>query len=124
MQIQRLGDGRVGYPLGPVLSCMESPACTLRRRVRSLYPGFSEAQVERFIHFLLLRRASPFTTLLRQEMEYAALDRSLRAWARQGDAGALCHLDDRDAPEHAARITALVAAGAVAADQALGLVEV
>ena len=85
--IQRLGDGRVGYPLGPVLSCIQSPACTLRRRVRSLYPGFTETQVEQFIQFLLLRRSSPFTTLLRQEMEYAALDRSLRAWARQGDAG-------------------------------------
>ncbi|MFJ4354180.1 NEL-type E3 ubiquitin ligase domain-containing protein [Pseudomonas sp. NPDC089428] len=84
--IQRLDDGRVGYPLGPVLSCLDSPGTTLRRRVRSLYPGFSEAQVERFIHFLLLRRSSPFTTLLRQEMEYDALDRSLRAWARQGDA--------------------------------------
>ncbi|WP_085673004.1 MULTISPECIES: NEL-type E3 ubiquitin ligase domain-containing protein [unclassified Pseudomonas] len=84
--IQRLDDGRVGYPLGPVLSCLDSPGTILRRRVRSLYPGFSEAQVERFIHFLLLRRSSPFTTLLRQEMEYDALDRSLRAWARQGSA--------------------------------------
>ncbi|MCY1310150.1 hypothetical protein D9M70_603170 [compost metagenome] len=43
---------------------------------------------------------------------------------RQRDAGALGHLDDGDPSQHAARITALVAAGAVAADQPLGLVEV
>ncbi|WGV19548.1 NEL-type E3 ubiquitin ligase domain-containing protein [Pseudomonas putida] len=83
--LQRLADGRVGYPLGPVLSCLESPECTLRRRVRSLYPIFQEEQVEEYLDLMYQRTSSPYSSLLMQEMEFDRLDESLQAWTRRAD---------------------------------------
>lgn len=83
--LQRLGDGRLGYPLGPVQSCLESPTCNLRRRVRTLYPTFDEEEVDIYVDLLERRTTSPFSTLLAQEIEYERLDERLRDWSRQGD---------------------------------------
>lgn len=83
--LQRLGDGRVGYPLGPVLSCLESPECVLRRRIIALYPGLNEAQAEHYLDLLYQHTASPFSSLLRLELEYDQLSQRLNAWARHAN---------------------------------------
>ncbi|MGE8115196.1 NEL-type E3 ubiquitin ligase domain-containing protein [Pseudomonas sp. NPDC086566] len=83
--LQRFGDGRIGYPLGPVLSCLDSPECTMRRRIRDLYPSFAEDEVERYLEMMYRRSSSPFSSLLMQEMEYDHLDDTLRIWARHTD---------------------------------------
>ncbi|MGE8323156.1 MAG: NEL-type E3 ubiquitin ligase domain-containing protein [Pseudomonas sp.] len=80
--LQRLEDGRVGYPLGPLLSCLEQPELTLRRRIRSLYPSFNEEAVERYLGLLYQYTLSPYSALLNQEQEYDRLDERLNAWAR------------------------------------------
>jgi len=84
--LQRLDDGRIGYPLGPVQSCLGSEQCPLRRRIRSLYPGFSDADVEQFRILLYERTTSPYDSLLRQEREYDRLDQSLSLWSQHADA--------------------------------------
>lgn len=80
--LQRLGDGRVGFPLGPVLSCLESPECALRRRIHSLYPSMDEASVEHFLDFLYQQTSSPYSSMLRLELEYDQLSQRLNAWSR------------------------------------------
>ncbi|MFJ4387241.1 NEL-type E3 ubiquitin ligase domain-containing protein [Pseudomonas sp. NPDC089408] len=80
--LQRLDDGRVGYPLGPVLSCLESPECVMRRRIHALYPSLNEAQTEHYLDLLYQHTASPFSSLLRLELEYDQLTQQLNAWAR------------------------------------------
>lgn len=76
----RLPDGRVGYPLGGRVPGREYSARTLRDRVRALYPGFSEAQVESFFQRLLQEPGSPFDYLIEHERNYAQLDHALNRW--------------------------------------------
>ena len=83
---QRLDDGRIGFPLGPVQSCLGTPECALRRRIRSLYPAFDDADVEHFRALLYERTSSPYSSLLRQEQEYDRLDQSLGLWSRHAGA--------------------------------------
>ncbi|MCM8914159.1 hypothetical protein LJD21_18445 [Pseudomonas inefficax] len=82
---QRLGDGRAGYPLGPVLSCLDSPECVLRRRILALYPSLNEVQAEHYIDLLYQHSASPFSSVLRLELEYDQLSQRLNAWARHAN---------------------------------------
>ena len=83
--LQRLEDGRMGYPLGPVQSCMRGTECPLRRRIRSLYPSFNEADVDSFRELLYQHTRSPYSSLLRQEREYDRLDQSLSNWSQHPD---------------------------------------
>ncbi|AXM98756.1 NEL-type E3 ubiquitin ligase domain-containing protein [Pseudomonas plecoglossicida] len=76
----RLPDGRVGYSLGGRVPGREYSARTLRDRVRVLYPGFNEAQVESFFQRLLQEPGSPFDHLIEHERNYAQLDRALNRW--------------------------------------------
>lgn len=77
----RLPDGRVGYTLGGRVSAREYSARTLRNRIRALYPGFSEEQVESFFQRLLQEAGSPFDHLIEHERNYAQLDRALNRWS-------------------------------------------
>lgn len=76
----RLSDGRVGYPLGGLISRRQGVVGTFRDRIRALYPSFNEAQVESFLQGLLREEGSPFDHLLQHERNYARLDRALEQW--------------------------------------------
>ncbi|KKO14640.1 NEL-type E3 ubiquitin ligase domain-containing protein [Pseudomonas putida] len=78
--MQRLADGRLGYPLGGCQSCIGSPERVVRQRVRALYPGIGDVGVDRYIQTLLEMRGGLFENLLRVEQEYRRLDDSLLAW--------------------------------------------
>lgn len=77
---QRLPDGRVGYLLSGRGQGPANARETLRTRVRSLYPGFSDTQVEDYLNLLLRRPGEAFDILLEQEENYVRLDRSLNRW--------------------------------------------
>jgi hypothetical protein len=84
--MHRLANGKVGYLLGGHGSKRTSrPAAeqALRDRIRGLYPAFDDEQVERYLLILQNHGGSPFNSLLHQELQYSALDVSLRAWTRQ-----------------------------------------
>ncbi|QVM89708.1 hypothetical protein JYG34_16970 [Pseudomonas entomophila] len=79
---RRLPDGRVGYPLGGQVS--RSSNSTLRSRVRALYPGFSDDEVEWYVQRLQRDHAWPIGALLEQEHNYGQLDEALQQWVSQG----------------------------------------
>ncbi|MFV3290260.1 NEL-type E3 ubiquitin ligase domain-containing protein [Pseudomonas sp. NY11955] len=80
--LQRLADGRVGYLLcGRVTSPVPSGQ-VLRRRIRSLYPGFDEQEVERTLRVLMRYPGSAYSSLLRMELNYVYLDEHLNTWVR------------------------------------------
>lgn len=76
----RLSNGRVGYPLGGLVSRRRGVVGTFRDRIRALYPTFNEDQVESFMQRLLSEEGSPFDHLLQHERNYARLDRTLERW--------------------------------------------
>lgn len=82
--MQRLADGRLGYPLGGCQSCIGSPERVVRQWVRALYPGIGDVGVDRYIQTLLDMRGGLFENLLRVEQEYRRLDDSLLAWVAEG----------------------------------------
>lgn len=82
--MQRLADGRAGYPLGGCQSCISSPERVVRQRVRALYPGIGDAGVDRYVQSLVDMRGGLFENLLRVEQEYRRLDDSLLAWVEEG----------------------------------------
>ncbi|MRF43669.1 hypothetical protein GIJ78_24340 [Escherichia coli] len=82
--MQRLADGRLGYPLGGCQSCIGSPERVVRQRVRALYPGIGDVGVDRYIQTLLDMRGGLFENLLCVEQEYRRLDDSLLAWVAEG----------------------------------------
>ncbi|WP_313740108.1 NEL-type E3 ubiquitin ligase domain-containing protein [Pseudomonas sp.] len=77
---QRLPDGRVGYELSGRGSAMRSHQ-VLRDRIRALYPGLNEEDVERYLEIILGSNQSPFEALLEQEESWQRLDRALGRWA-------------------------------------------
>ncbi|MEN5238856.1 NEL-type E3 ubiquitin ligase domain-containing protein [Pseudomonas sp. TWI923] len=77
---RRMPDGRVGYPLsgrGDPRQAMES---TFRARVRALYPGIEEAELEVWMADYRQSHPAAFSRLLRQEQQYRDLDEHLQAW--------------------------------------------
>lgn len=79
---RRMPDGRYGYPLSGRASAGSSAARTLRDRVRALYPGFSDGQVETYVELLGNSPGSAFTNLLSEELEFRSLNRALRTWVQ------------------------------------------
>lgn len=77
---QRLADGRVGYLLSGRGAGRNPAEETLRARIRTLYVGFSDRQVEDFMYLLLQAPGSAFDNLLSQEQQYLQLDASLATW--------------------------------------------
>ncbi|MBI6923415.1 hypothetical protein JET66_01955 [Pseudomonas putida] len=83
----RLPDHRYGYLLSGRGSANHLAERTLQDRVRSLYPGFSAQQLERYLQVLEEQPGSPFTHLLELEGQYSRLDLTLEQWtARPADA--------------------------------------
>ncbi|MBH3427458.1 NEL-type E3 ubiquitin ligase domain-containing protein [Pseudomonas alkylphenolica] len=76
----RLADGRVGYPLSGRGQSRSIAENTLRARIRALYVGFSENEVENYLNLLLQANGSAFDNLLNQEHEYLQLDVALSNW--------------------------------------------
>ncbi|NIE76972.1 hypothetical protein F3J45_21265 [Pantoea sp. Ap-967] len=73
----RLADGRFGYPL----SGRGAPrAAVLRERVRALYPGMADQDVQRYLLRLQGTPTSVFTMLLRQEQAFERLSQGLDTW--------------------------------------------
>lgn len=82
----RLPDRRFGYLMsGRGGRGSHVAERTLEDRVRSLYPGFSERQLEIYLQVLDEQPGSSFTALLAQEQSYAQLDRDLQSWAEDED---------------------------------------
>ena len=77
---QRLSDGRAGYPLSGRGQGRNWAERTLRNRIRELYWGLNEGQVDTFLQRLLLS-GSPYENMLRLEGEYSQLDLALNRWA-------------------------------------------
>lgn len=77
---QRMADGRVGYPLSGRSPGRPPAATTLRTRIRALYWGFTDDQVEEFLARLQQNPNTMFDTLLDHERNYARLDRALIHW--------------------------------------------
>ncbi|MCE7765682.1 hypothetical protein GQL56_23820 [Pseudomonas putida] len=82
--VRRLPDGRVGYPLGGMLSRQDDILDALARRVRGLYPSLSDEEVEGMIQQWLSVGRDPFDELLAQEMNFASLEDALLRWEREG----------------------------------------
>lgn len=78
---QRLPDGRVGYLLSGRGPSASSTRQMLRERVRALYSGFTDTQVESYLSLLLRSPGSAFEVLLNQEISYERLDDVLNEWA-------------------------------------------
>lgn len=92
--MQRLADGRMGYPLGGCQSCIGSPQRVVRQRVRALYPGIGDVGVERYVQSLVEMRGGLFENLLRVEQQYRRLDDSLLAWVERRRAPLAAHADE------------------------------
>lgn len=80
----RLADGRVGYLLSGRGQGINAAHDTLRARIRALYVGFNENEVEDYLNLLLQGDGSAFNILLNQEHEYLQLDVALEAWELGG----------------------------------------
>ncbi|QXH49802.1 hypothetical protein KSS94_17865 [Pseudomonas fakonensis] len=78
--MQRLADGRPGYLLNGRRGAQVVNQQLLRDRVRALYSGFSDAEVDRFVALLLQRPRSAFSSLLMHEQAYQQLDEALQLW--------------------------------------------
>ncbi|MGH8465770.1 MAG: dermonecrotic toxin domain-containing protein, partial [Pseudomonas sp.] len=78
----RLADGRVGYLLSGRGQGRSTAENTLRARIRALYVGFNENEVEDYLNILLQANGSAFDNLLNQEHQYLQLDVALDNWER------------------------------------------
>lgn len=78
--VRRLPDGRVGYVLSGRGTAGNFSQRVLRTRIRSLYPGFNEEEVETFLELLLERPGSAFCNLLLQEQQYRRFSDALTRW--------------------------------------------
>jgi hypothetical protein len=81
--IRRLPDGRVGYLLSGRDPFAHLGRSHLRARIRGLYPGFNEQEVETFLGVLLERPGSAYRNLILQEQEYRRLSRALGQWVER-----------------------------------------
>lgn len=78
----RLANGRIGYPLSGRGAGRTPAVRTVRDRVRALYQGFSEEQVDEYIEIMAQRHgdASLFSVLAQQEQQFERLDTALENW--------------------------------------------
>lgn len=86
---QRLPDGRVGYPLGGQQSTEQGYVGQLRARLRSLYHGAREAEIDEHLD-RINRSEDPFAAMLAEEENFRLLNHRLGRWvsyARGNEAG-------------------------------------
>jgi len=77
---QRLADGRVGYLLSGREEGSAAPRRVLRQRLRSLYPGLDEQQLDVELERLMQGEGSAYSLLAALEDDYQQLDRQLHSW--------------------------------------------
>ncbi|WP_313650571.1 NEL-type E3 ubiquitin ligase domain-containing protein [Pseudomonas soli] len=78
--IRRLPDGRVGYLLSGRGAGGNAGQQLMRARIRSLYPGFNDQEVQTFLGILLEQPGSALGNLLRQEQQYHRFSEALTRW--------------------------------------------
>jgi len=83
---QRLGDGRVGYPLGGSISNERGPGWRVRRRLARLYQGDTPRQIDEHLN-RILDAANPYAALMQEEQNYHMLDSRLATWIVDGPQG-------------------------------------
>lgn len=76
---QRLPDGRVGYPLGGGQSTEAGYQGQLRARLRTLYHGASEADIDDHLR-RINRSEDPFASMLFEEDNFRLLNHRLSEW--------------------------------------------
>ncbi|MDD0973921.1 NEL-type E3 ubiquitin ligase domain-containing protein [Pseudomonas fontis] len=76
-RVQRLPDGRLGYPLS---GRGAGTAQTITERVRALFPTFSDLQVESFLGHLQVTEGNVMTGLSNYEQSLTALNTTLANW--------------------------------------------
>lgn len=74
----RMPDGRLGYPLCGYGSVRYERG--LQRRVRALYPEFTDEQVEDYLDALVEKGLDPLTVIRGRKRERRALQHSLQHW--------------------------------------------
>lgn len=78
--LRRLPDGRPGYLLDGRRSSPTLSHTLLRNRVRTLYPGFNDREVDSFVNILLESPGSAYANMQAHERAYRRLDETLRRW--------------------------------------------
>ncbi|MDF0731532.1 NEL-type E3 ubiquitin ligase domain-containing protein [Pseudomonas entomophila] len=96
---QRLPDGRFGYLLSGRGDAAQVADRTLQDRVRSLYPGFNERQLQDYLQVLEEQPGSPFTALLQEEQSFQQLDQALSRWCEEAEQDAQRSVRQRVADE-------------------------
>lgn len=87
--LRRLADGRVGYPLSGRGQGRHPSRRFLMSAARTLYPGFNDRELDRFVTLLLDNPETAYINLTQQFQEYRLLDESLENWVVQGRAANL-----------------------------------
>lgn len=82
----RLADGRVGYPLSPVVGAAERPS-VCRMKAMSLYPSKSMEEVETMLDLSGAGDSVLLAKLNLLEAEFAELDRALVSWQQESGSG-------------------------------------
>ncbi|HGM5579394.1 TPA: NEL-type E3 ubiquitin ligase domain-containing protein [Pseudomonas putida] len=84
---RRMADGRVGYPLSGGGGPGPSSWRVLRERLRALYPGLTDTQLEAQLELLLQAPESAYRRLLALEDDYNRLGKALDTWVRAASQG-------------------------------------
>lgn len=92
----RLSNARIGYPLCGLREGEHSRA--LQRRVRDLYPEFTDEQVQNYLGALIAQEIEPLQVLRARKRERGALSRCLQDWisGRSPETASLSDLYDHD----------------------------
>ncbi|MFJ4430283.1 NEL-type E3 ubiquitin ligase domain-containing protein [Pseudomonas sp. NPDC089395] len=77
---RRMPDGRIGYPLSGRAPGQLGARQTLLDRLRALYPGMADAELEQELQTLLAEEGPTFARLLEREDDYQQLERQLQQW--------------------------------------------
>ncbi|MFF7109530.1 NEL-type E3 ubiquitin ligase domain-containing protein [Pseudomonas sichuanensis] len=80
---RRMPDGRVGYPLNGRGSSTPAMQSTFRARVRALYPGIEETDLEAWMAEYRQSHSVAFSRLLSHEQQYRDLEGSLQGWVSE-----------------------------------------
>lgn len=77
---RRLPDGRVGYPLSGRGQGVRDARQVLRDRLRALYPGLADAELDQEFEQLLAEEGPAYSRLLEREDDYDQLEQHLNRW--------------------------------------------
>lgn len=78
---QRHSGGRIGYALSGRARAVHPGERTVRDRLRALFPGLSDNEVDTYLLALRASQGSVYSALLEQEQALRSLEVSLRIWS-------------------------------------------